>query len=265
MNNLPFYISILLMLTTFLTVAIFYKAANKSNTTLLILSAWLILQTFLGLSGFYLVTDTIPPRFFLTLFPPLIFIIALFATTKGRQYIDGLNIKTLTILHAIRIPVELVIFWLFVSKTVPQLMTFEGRNFDIISGLTAPAIFYLAFVKKRIGRKLLLLWNVGCLGLLVNIVVYAIISAPFPFQQMAFDQPNIAVLHFPFVWLPCCIVPLVLFSHLAATRQLLKPGFNNNDKVSGGRQFMAVDFQRDRDKATTVKIAERNNEPAIKI
>jgi hypothetical protein len=37
----------------------------------------------------------------------------------------------------------------------------------------------------------------------------------------AFDQPNIAVLYFPFNWLPSCIVPLVLLSHLAAIRQLL--------------------------------------------
>jgi hypothetical protein len=59
-----------------------------------------------------------------------------------------------------------------------------------------------------------------CLGLLINIVSNAILSAPFPFQQFAFDQPNIAVLYFPFIWLPCCVVPLVLLSHLAAIRQL---------------------------------------------
>jgi len=101
-------------------------------------------------------------------------------------------------------------------------MTFEGQNFDILSGLTAPIIFYVGFIKKRIGRKAMLVWNFLCLGLLINIVVIAVLSAPFPFQKLAFDQPNIAVLYFPFVWLPCCIVPLVLFSHVATIRQLLR-------------------------------------------
>jgi hypothetical protein len=119
------------------------------------------------------------------------------------------------------VPVEIVLLWLFLHHTIPQLMTFEGRNFDIVSGITAPLIFYFSFRKKWLGRKTLLAWNIICLGLLANIVRYAILSAPFPFQKFAFDQPNVAVLYFPFIWLPCCIVPLVLLSHLASIRQVL--------------------------------------------
>jgi hypothetical protein len=220
MENLPAYISIVFGLTTILTVVAFYKATNKSKATLIILLTWLVLQTFIGLSGFYTVTDSIPPRFMLLVLPPMLFIIGLFATKKGRQYIDGLDAKTLTILHTIRIPVEIVLFWLFINKSVPELMTFEGRNFDILSGLTAPIIFYFGFVTKQLDRKAILIWNFICMGLLVNIVVIAIFSAPFPFQKFAFDQPNIAVLYFPFNWLPSCVVPLVLLSHLVILRQL---------------------------------------------
>ena len=60
------------------------------------------------------------------------------------------------------------------------------------------------------------------LGLLLNIVFIAIFSAPFSFQKFAFEQPNIAVLFFPFSWLPAFIVPVVLFCHLASIRQLIK-------------------------------------------
>src|SRR5687768_16392808 len=98
-------------------------------------------------------------------------------------------------------------------------MTFEGNNFDIISGCTAPLIFYLVFFSKKLGHKALLAWNFICLGLLVNVLVIAILSAETPFQKLAFDQPNIGVTFFPFIWLPCIIVPIVLFSHLAAIRQ----------------------------------------------
>jgi hypothetical protein len=50
----------------------------------------------------------------------------------------GLDKKILTLLHIIRIPVELGLYWLFIYKAIPQLMTFEGRNFDILVGLTVP-------------------------------------------------------------------------------------------------------------------------------
>ena len=221
MNNVPLIISILLGLATVLTIILFYKASNYSKTTLLILSLWIALQTVISITGFYTVTDITPPRFLLLVLPPLLCIIVLFILPKGRAYLDSLQIKYLTILHIIRIPVEVTLLSLFIYKTIPGLMTFEGRNFDILSGLTAPLIYYYYFIRKRLSHIVLLAWNLICLGLLINIVVNAILSAPFPFQQFAFDQPNIALLYFPFVWLPCCIVPLVLLSHLVSIRQLL--------------------------------------------
>ena len=224
MDTLPIYISIIFGLTTILTVAVFYIAANKSKTTLIILLAWLVIQAGISLTGFYTVTDTIPPRFLLLVIPPLLVIIGLFSTSKGRQYLDSLDAKTLTLLHTIRILVELVLFWLFLNKKVPELMTFEGRNFDILSGLTAPIVYFFGFIKKQLNKTILLLWNFICLGLLINIVFIAVLSAPSPFQKFAFDQPNTAVLYFPFTWLPACVVPLVLLSHLATIRQLLKKG-----------------------------------------
>jgi hypothetical protein len=107
-------------------------------------------------------------------------------------------------------------------------MTFEGRNFDIISGLTAPFIAWWGYTKLKFNKNILLLWNFVCLGLLLNIVINAVLSAPLPFQQFAFDQPNVTILHFPFVWLPGLIVPAVLLSHLICIRQLLKRSVSTN-------------------------------------
>lgn len=221
LDQLPIYTSIIFVITTLLTVGIFYVASNYSKTTLVILISWLTLQAIIGLTGFYTSTQVLPPRFILLVFPPLLFIILLFITPKGKVFIDKLDIKILTLLHIIRIPVELVLYMLFIHKAVPELMTFEGRNLDIISGITAPFVYYFGFIKKGLGKKVMLIWNFICLGLLINIVVHAVLSAPFAFQQFAFDQPNIAVLYFPFNWLPCCVVPLVLFSHLTTIKQLM--------------------------------------------
>jgi hypothetical protein len=69
-------------------------------------------------------------------------------------------------------------------------------------------------------KSIVLVWNIICIGLLINIVVNGLLSAPSPFQQFGFEQPNVAILHFPFMFLPACIVPIILFSHLASIRQL---------------------------------------------
>nr|WP_298994992.1 hypothetical protein [uncultured Allomuricauda sp.] len=138
------------------------------------------------------------------------------------MFSDKLNLKWLTLLHTIRIPVEIVLFYLFVQGYVPDLMTFEGYNYDILSGISAPMVYYGAFVKNWIGKKGLLIWNFICLAMLINILTIAVLSAQTPIQQLAFDQPNIGVTYFPFVWLPAVIVPIVFYSHLASIWILLK-------------------------------------------
>jgi hypothetical protein len=228
MENLPQYVHVVFWFTTLFTVYLFAKATKQPTLVATVLIAWLGLQGFIALKDFYLVTDTLPPRFLLAVFPAILTIVVFFLVRNGRKWIDTLNPATLTLLHIVRVPVELVLFWLFLHRSVPQLMTFEGRNFDIISGITAPLVFYFGYIKKVLGKGVLLLWNFICLALLFNIVIHAALSAPSPFQQMAFDQPNIAVLHFPFIWLPCCIVPLVLFSHLICIRHLLQQGAPGN-------------------------------------
>jgi hypothetical protein len=220
-DELPMYINLIFGVTTLLTVFLFYKATHNSRLTLAVISTWMIVQLFIGLSLFYKVTDTFPPRIMLLGLPPLLLIMGLFISSKGKRFIDKLDVKYLTYLHTVRIPVEFVLLWLFINGQIPQILTFEGRNFDILAGLTAPIIAYFVFNKKLFSKNVLLIWNFLTLGLLINIVVYAILTTPSLLQQFAFDQPNLAMLHFPFVWLPSCIVPIVLLSHLATIRKLL--------------------------------------------
>ncbi len=221
MNNVSFIIISVFILTAIITVWLFYKTTHKNQKVTLAILIWGILVGALGLLGFYQKTNTFPPRFIFLLGPVILFVVLVFFTKKGRQFIDGLDIKWLTILHIVRIPVEIVLYSIFLSGLVPVYMTFEGYNFDIISGLTVPLVYYLVFVKKILGERFLLFWNFICLALLLNILTIAVLSAQTPFQKLAFDQPNIGVTYFPFVWLPTIIVPIVLFSQLAAIRKLV--------------------------------------------
>ncbi|MGL4631926.1 MAG: hypothetical protein ACRCVT_12055 [Leadbetterella sp.] len=232
-QNLPIYISIIFFMTTVVTFGLFMGAIKNASSAIIraktisvgfIFLIWLVFQGFLASREVY-VNDinSFPPKFFFMGFLPTLFMIGLvFATKKGRFFVDSLPLKNLTFLSIVRIPVEIVLFLLFIYKTIPELMTFEGRNFDILAGLTAPIIVYFGLNRQIIPRKAILIWNITGLGLLVNIVVNAVFSLPSPIQKFGFNQPNIAVLYFPFCWLPTFIVPIVLFSHLVSIRQLLK-------------------------------------------
>jgi hypothetical protein len=220
MVTIPVYVKTVFVITTLLTIFIFYKA-RPSLQSLMVVALWCVCQSIVTLAGFYTNTSTVPPRFLFLIGPPVVLMGVLFLIPPGKKYLDSLNLKILTLLHVVRVPVEIVLYWLFVDKAIPELMTFEGRNFDIISGLTAPLIYYFGFVRKNLSGNIILVWNFICLGLLINIVVNAILSAPTPFQRFAFEQPNIGILYFPFSLLPGCIVPLVLLSHLAAIKQLV--------------------------------------------
>jgi hypothetical protein len=102
-------------------------------------------------------------------------------------------------------------------------MTFNGLNFDIIIGISALILFILIqLFKVNLGKKTLLIWNIIGLLFLMNIVVIAILSAPLPIQQLSFEQPNIAVLSFPYILLPSFIVPIVISTHITSIKQLTK-------------------------------------------
>jgi len=117
-------------------------------------------------------------------------------------------------LHSVRLPVEIVLFGLFTHKMIPELMTFEGRNYDIIMGLTAPIIGIL-LIRKQLGKRGLLIWNMIGLVLIFFILFNGILSAELPFQQFVFEQPNRAINFFPFILLPATIVPIVIWTHLS--------------------------------------------------
>ncbi|MEM9929813.1 MAG: hypothetical protein AAF840_08350, partial [Bacteroidota bacterium] len=120
----------------------------------------------------------------------------------------------LVLLHSIRLPVELVLFALYLAAEIPRIMTFEGNNFDILMGVTALLVWYFGYRRKALSERMIRFWHLIGLVLLLNIVTTALLAAPLPFQQIAFDQPNVAVLKFPFNLLPAVVVPLVLTAHI---------------------------------------------------
>lgn len=227
MEGLPVYIPVVFTLTTLFTVGIFVYAivrAGIQQTAAKLLVAflffWFVLQSILAYAGFFQNFEVVPPRTFA--FGPMpFFVLALGYLIFARKFISSLPLTVLTWIHVIRIPVELCLLWLNQNGLVPVEMTFEGRNFDILSGLSAPIIYFLAFRNGRVNRTLLIVWNLVALALLTNIVTIAILAFPSPLQMVGLKQPNIGVTYFPYVWLPSIIVPIVFFCHAASIWKLI--------------------------------------------
>ncbi len=198
------------------------RTAKNSIHILLVPVCWLVAQILLGLWGVYAFDiNAFPPNIFLLgIAPALCLIILSFSNRKSRSYLNSLSSKRLNYIHVFRVPVELVLLGLSIQKLIPQIMTFEGRNFDILAGITAPIVGWLVF-RKGAAKKWLVFWNLACLCLLLNIVILALLSAPSPLQQFGFQQPNIGIFMLPYCYLPTIVVPIVLWAHLVSLFQLL--------------------------------------------
>ena len=224
----PVYVSVVFVLTVLLTVGIFINAVIRTGLDALpgklligFLAIWIVLQSVLAYNGFFQDFDVVPPRTFAFGAMPFLLLTFVYLIFFRRSLLSQMPLGMLTLIHTIRIPVELVLLWLYQSGEVPIEMTFEGRNFDILSGITAPIIYFIAARDGKINRPVLIAWNIAALALLTNIVTIAVLAFPSPFQMVGLDQPNIGVTYFPFILLPSVIVPIVFFAHVTSLWKLI--------------------------------------------
>lgn len=207
------------IITTLLFLLFFYLGTGRNKRVLIFSIFWLILISSISLTGFFQNTNTIPPRFLIVLIGNIAFIAFLYSRLKA----VALDYRYAMLVHALRVLVEITLYFLFLRKQVPKIMTFNGLNFDIIIGISALICFILSqLFKVNLGKKTLLIWNVIGLLFLMNIIVIAFLSAPLPIQLLSFEQPNIAVLSFPYILLPSFIVPFVILTHILSIKQLTK-------------------------------------------
>lgn len=224
LDPIPGYITVSFIGVTVLTLALFFLAIRQNRGARWFLAGsviWLGALAILAQQGFFLELNAFPPRLILAVAPALIFVFVVGLTTLGKSLTHKATLTTLTWLHTIRFPVELLLFALYTHEQVPERMTFAGGNLDILSGLSAPLMVYIVLARQWVPWRWLLAWNVVAIGLLLNVVIPAVLSLPSPLQTMAFDQPNVAVLKAPLVWLPAFVVPIVLLAHFVAIRKLL--------------------------------------------
>jgi len=195
-------------------------ATRRRWTTLTVIgaAAWLGATWAVAETGHLSRLDLRPPPF-AALFVAIVVLALLMAFTRfGTRLVDGLPLAVLIGVQAFRFPLELLMHRAYTEGVMPYQMSYSGRNFDILTGLTALPVAW-ALHRGVGGRRLALAWNALGALLLLNIVIIAIVSAPIV-GLFGPDLLNTWVMFPPFVWLPTVMVLMALTGHLLVARAL---------------------------------------------
>jgi len=196
------------------------KATKRTTIVGAILISWLIVASILSLTGFIKDFSGMPPKFFIIVLIPLLTIVTVTFHPKFREFIKQVPAQWLMYMQVFRVPVELFLWWQFLDGLTPIQMTFEGRNYDVLTGLSAPVFAWICYGQGRRLHKLAIAWNIAGLVLLLNIVITAILSAPVPFRVFMNEPANTLVAEFPIVFLPAFLVPLAFAMHFFFFRKM---------------------------------------------
>ena len=121
--------------------------------------------------------------------------------------------------QSFRIVVEILLHQGYLAGFVPPQMTWEGRNWDILTGLTAVPVAYFA-ARQTLPRWAAVVWNLGGFALLINIMAVSILSTPSSFRLFQNEPANTFIAQFPYIWLPTVLVPTAWVGHLLLFRRL---------------------------------------------
>jgi hypothetical protein len=184
-------------------------------------SVWMIATWIMASRGtFRLWTEFTPPPFAYLVGGIIILAVALASGTYGRRLALGLPLWALVGYQAFRLPLEVAMHAMYERGVMPVQMSYSGRNFDIVTGISALVV--AALVRwGRAGRGLVLAWNILGLALLLNIMAIAILSTP-RIQYFGPRATNFFVAYPPFVWLPAVMVLAALAGHLLVFRALAR-------------------------------------------
>lgn len=140
--------------------------------------------------------------------------VALATSPLGRR-LATLPAAWLVGFQAFRLPLEVVLHSWGDQGSIPMTMTWSGSNLDVFAGIAA--LLAAPFAERR---AVAWLFSVVGLGLLLNVMRVAVLSAPFPFSWG--QEPPLLLPAFVPLYLivPVCVAG-ALCGHLVLIRKLL--------------------------------------------
>lgn len=184
------------------------------------LVGWLALTAVLADRGLFDDFRALPPPMLIAIGLPLVTLLALAFSRRLEPFLAALPPTWPVGAQSFRIAVELVLWQLAVAGVIPDLLSFHGRNWDILVGLSAPVVAYACLVRRAWPVRVAVWWNWAGIVILLNVVVHAQLSAPTPWQMLETDPPTTFIADWPYIWLPAFLVPLAWLLHAISLRQL---------------------------------------------
>jgi hypothetical protein len=187
----------------------------------IVLASWLglaviasSLQVFKAGSGLGLVSPL--PLGLAVLLPVAIFGAAYLSSAKFRQWIYGLDPRTLTIAQSWRMA-GVVFIVLYAVGMLPGVFALPAGWGDILVGITAPfAAFYFAVQRRRNG---FLAWQYLGIADLALAVTLGVLASPSPVGFLAGSITTGPMTYLPLSLVPTFVVPLLLIVHIICILQ----------------------------------------------
>lgn len=213
LHELPWYVALTLWASTLIALAFAFFSSPHRGRVLGFLVLWIGLIT-----GLSFVPLSLP---FWALSTALFILVSLgFLVPSSKTFLYSLDVEMLHYLHLWRLPFAFVFLWLYQAGYSGLTSTFEGLNYDIVIGLTAPVIASLAFSQKMLNREILIGWNV--LGLLAWGIAAWLTGSD--------TLKNLPLAHLfgqlPYVFYWGFLIPISLLSHLLSLAHLFKGDIN---------------------------------------
>ena len=194
--------------------------ARRRRTTGVALGtiAWLAVTWLAAASGVLGRFDAFPPPFAGFLLALIVVGVGVACSPIGTRLVRGLPLWALVGYQVFRFPLELLMHRASTEGIMPVQMSYSGRNYDILTGISAGLLgWWLA--RRPVPRWVVGAWNLGGFALLLNIVAVAVASTPI-FRWFGDDRLNTFVAYPPFVWLPAVLVTAALMGHVLVWRRL---------------------------------------------
>jgi hypothetical protein len=180
--------------------------------------AWLLATYALAHAGALSFTAR-PPTMLFLLAAVFVLAFAIGLSRLGQHLALQLPLWLLVGFQSFRIIVELLMHRAYEEGLMPVQMSYSGRNFDIVSGITALTLGVVLLLRP-VPRWLVYAWNVLGMALLANILAVALLSAPLPIRTFHNEPANVWVTQAPWVWLPAVMVLAAILGHILMLRRL---------------------------------------------
>lgn len=177
---------------------------------------WALVAAALALSGALPRYDLRPPPFAILFVGSLVVALALGLSRIGAQIAATVPVAWLIGAQVFRLPLELAMHWGSFTGIVPHALTFDGYNFDVLTGASALPVAWLV---ARGNIRLAWGWSMLGFAALTSIVIVALLGSPF-LRFFGESEVNTWVAYFPYCEVPAMLVVFAMASQICVIRAL---------------------------------------------